>query len=334
MADSLHFTIARWSAAVTKYYYLPPPKFDIGAFVLKIQQIIAAEQITYFIPTCEEAIYVAFHKEKFKCKVWTSDMQTIIDLHNKYNFYQRFNSLLPIPPTQLLSDFTDWGQSDAYVFKRVYSRFATSAIIGKLVKESSFAKEEGTKWLAQKYIGGTEICVYSIWDNGILKAYATYHPLYRAGKGAGIFFEPVINETAYNLVRNFGNTIKYTGQLCFDVIIDKEGRPWFIECNPRGTSGAHLIHNDLALCFLEEAKVTVKSDATFSIKYAMAIFHPLAFFSRKVRSSKDVIYSKRDRKPFFLQALSLLEIAYIKFTKGRTWLQATTSDIEWNGDED
>jgi hypothetical protein len=334
MADSQRLTIARWSHAVSKYYYLPPPRHDLKSFVLELQRIIDAENITQFIPTCEEAIYVAFHKDKFKCKVWTCDRQTIINLHNKNSFYQEFSSYLPIPPTVLIKDFSNWDLSHEYVFKQVYSRFATSTIIGKTIAVTHFENGDYAKWVAQKYIKGTEICVYSIWDYGTLKAYSTYHPLYRAGKGAGIFFEPIVNENVYTLVSSFGKKINYTGQLCFDVIIDKDNTPWFIECNPRGTSGAHLIHRDLALCFLKDKQVVVRSNAEFSIKYAMAIFHPMAFFNKKVWTSKDVIYTKKDKKPFFLQALSLLEIAYIKFTKGKTWLQATTSDIEWNGDED
>jgi hypothetical protein len=34
-----------------------------------------------------------------------------------------------------------------------------------------------------------------------------------------------------------------------------------------------------------------------------------------------------------LQILSLVEITYLKFSKNITWLEASTSDIEWNNDE-
>lgn len=332
MADSLRLTIGRWSNSVHKYYLLPSPRYHINDFIIAIQTIIEKEQITHFIPTCEEAIYVAFHKDKFDCKVWTSAKQSIIDLHHKYRFYQYSSPFLPIPKTVLVKNFSNWKNSKAYVFKEVYSRFATSVIIGKSLSSTYFTKNDGNNWIAQERIKGKEICIYSIWDSGVLKAYSAYHPLYRAGKGAGIFFEPVNNEAVLNLVKNFGQQIKYTGQLCFDVIIDTENNPYFIECNPRGTSGAHLIHNDLAGCFLKNKTVIVNKMDAFSIKYAMVVIHPFSFFKKEVTESKDAIYRKEDKKPFFLQFLSLFEITFIKFTKRITWLQATTNDIEWNGD--
>ncbi len=333
MADSLRLTIARWSSSTAKYYYLPPPRYEIEAYVKTLQEIIQKENIAHLIPTCEEAIFIAFHKEKFNCKVWTPDKQSIVDLHNKYTFCQKFKTYLPIPTTILLKDFIDWDNGQAYVFKQVYSRFATSAIIAKQVTPTNFANENKNNWVAQKYIKGKEICVYSIWDNGTQKAYAAYHPLYRAGKGAGIYFEPIFNNEVFDIVQAFGTTIHYTGQLCFDVIIGEDNKPYFIECNPRGTSGAHLLHSELANCFLGTQPIVVNDDTAYSIKYAMAIYHLIDLFKKKVRLSKDVIYRSDDKKPFFYQALSLLEILYIKFTKARTLLQATTSDIEWNGDE-
>lgn len=332
MSDSLRFTIARWSNSVKKYYLLPSPRFDSINFIAKVQQIIENEGITDLIPTCEEAIYIAFYQTKFNCKVWICSPKLIIDLHNKYRFYQKMNKYLPIPKTVLVKNFSDWKASKSYVFKEIYSRFATSVIIGKDLSNDFFTKKDSVNWIAQQKIDGKEVCVYSLWDNGILKTYSTYHPLYRAGKGAGIFFQPVVNHQIFSLVKTFGKEINYTGQLCFDVIIDSENKPYFIECNPRGTSGIHLINNDLADCFLGKSLKIVNKKNTFSIKYAMAIFHPFRFFKKEVIQSKDVIYNRRDIKPFFLQGLSLFEIAFIKFTKNTTWLAATTSDIEWNGD--
>lgn len=332
MADSLHLTIARWSNKVTKYYVLPSPRYNITDFVSEIQEIIKNEGITHLIPTCEEAIYIACHKEKFDCKVWTCDKELMINLHNKYRFYKQFNQQLPMPETILVKHFLNWQTSDEYVFKPIYSRFATAVLTKKMLSNDHFSEKEREKWLAQKFIKGREICVYSLWDNGVLKAYSTYLPLYRAGKGAGIFFEPFTNNEVLELVKNFGQQINYTGQLCFDVILDGENKPYFIECNPRGTSGLHLINRDFARCVLENETVIVTQKDDFAIKCVMAIFHPLALLNRKVCNAKDVIYRSDDVKPFVLQVLSLFEILFIKFTKGRTLQEATTSDIEWNGE--
>lgn len=333
MADSLHLTVSRWSNSVSKYFVTPSPRYQIEEYIIQIQKIIQAEHVDHLIPTCEDALFVSANKASFDCRVWTSEIDLMLKLHNKHWFSQFASKQLRIPETTLLDQFTDWENSDQYVFKPCYSRFASSVIIGKNLKENYFSKAEKSKWIAQRRILGYEICVYSIWDEGKLKAYAAYHPLYKAGKGAGIFFEPFQNQLVFEKVNSFGSKIKYTGQLCFDVIIDQHNTPFFIECNPRGTSGAHLINSQLATAYLGNNTYLYQSKDEFCIKYAMAILHPFSFFKSRIRKAKDSIFDTKDLKPFFFQILSLVEISYIKLTKGTTWLEATTGDIEWNGDE-
>lgn len=333
MADSQRLTIARWSNTVKKYYLLPFARHQTEAYINALNDIIKQENVAHLIPTCEEAFYVSLHKDKINCRVWTSDAELMHNLHNKLVFTQFASDSFPIPETQLVKDFSDWAHSDAYVFKPVYSRFATGTIIGKKLSKSYFLETEKSAWIAQKRIKGHEICIYSIWDNGVLKGYAAYHPLFRVGKGSGVYFEPVEHQKTFELVKKFGEQIRYTGQLCFDVIIDTSDVPYFIECNPRGTSGAHLIHDKIATCYLEHDDLVVPNKEEYSIKYAMAILHPFSYFTKRVWASHDVIYKSNDIKPFFLQFLSLFEITYIKFTKRLSWLEATTGDTEWNGYE-
>lgn len=332
MTDCLQLTISRWSNSVSKYYIIPSPRFDTIGFVKKIQEIIRLEKVDHFIPTCEEAIFVSEHLEAFKCKVWSSHHNLILELHNKLRFTELYKNRIRIPKTTLLSQFTDWSNSEDYVFKPIYSRFATSVILKKKVDSTFFSEDDKKHWIAQQFITGKEICVYSIWDKGNLKAFTSYHPLYRAGKGAGIYFEPIHNELIFNQVKELGSFIKYTGQLCFDVIVDTNQVPYFIECNPRGTSGAHLIGIHLADSFLGKNTFVSFRKQEFSIKYAVFLLHTSAIFNKRIWKSKDIIFRWNDLKPFFFQTLSLIEIAYLKITQRISWLKATTFNIEWNED--
>ncbi len=330
MADSLHFTIARWSNAVDKYYILPSPRFKKQDFVNALQKIILTEKVTHLIPTCEEAFYISMFKNQFPCKVWTCDFTLMNQLHNKLTFYQTTSNYLQVPDTVLVRDFEDWENSENYVFKRVYSRFASSTIIQKKVFQKDFLGEKASQWIAQKFVKGKEICVYSVWDAGKMKAFSCYHPLFRAGKGAGIFFEPVQHLKIQQIVQNFGEAIQYSGQLSFDVIVNGE-MIFFIECNPRGTSGGHLIHQFLADAFLNPKPIFQPDNTDYAIKYLMWMMQLPSFLNPKVRKAKDVIIQKKDMLPFLLQPLSLLEIVFNKFSKKVSWLEATTYDIEWNG---
>jgi hypothetical protein len=251
-------------------------------------------------------------------------------LHSKAAFIEMAKPFFAVPKTILAVDFDDWANCHKYVFKKIYSRFGTSVIIGGNEQQCSGVKAMPKEWIAQELIRGKEVCVYSIWKEGKLKAISCYHPLYRYGKGSGIFFEPVENETILKNVRELGRSCRYNGQLSFDIII-KEGVPYVIECNPRGTSGAHLLNARLNDAFFKDGFTSMNTADEFCISYAMLMKHPGQFRHKRVRTAKDVIFSWHDMAPFFLQALSILEILYLKITHNQTLLQATTGDIEWNG---
>ncbi|HEY5687626.1 MAG TPA: ATP-grasp domain-containing protein [Yeosuana sp.] len=331
LADSLKFPVGRWSNSIIKYIRIPNARQNTIEYIEAISRLVSEYSISHLVPTCEETFYIAQHKNNWTCKVWTSDLKLMDLLHNKETFELEFKNKLDIPQTICLEEFSNWSQSDQYVFKPKYSRFGTRVFINQSLTIDSFIGTEN--WIAQKKIEGKEICIYSIWDAGKLKGYVSYEPLYRAGKGSGIFFKSIENQKVKNQVENFGKTLNYTGQLSFDVIISND-TAWFIECNPRGTSGAHLLNNRLAECFFNADEKEAIKTGDFMLTSLMLLTHPLKFFLKKVRRAKGVIFSLNDPLPAMAQMLSVLELVFIKLSKGISLLEATTYDIEWNGDED
>jgi predicted ATP-grasp superfamily ATP-dependent carboligase len=333
IADSILLPVARWSNKKDRYYKLPSPRFSTNAFISTVKEIIREEKVTDIIPTSEEIFYISKYRDELACKVWVSDFELMDELHNKLRFQLLFKEYFTLPRTMLLSEFSDWDNACNYVFKPVYSRFGSSVIIGKKVKPGFWKRNELSGWIAQEYIKGKEMCAYSIWDNGKLKAFVSYLPVYRVGSGSSVFFKPEDNQDVFEKIRTFGESVNFTGQLSFDIIIDSNELAWFIECNPRGTSGAHLINDRLARSFFGDELIVVSSKLEYSIKSALAFMHPLKVFTGKVRESVDVIYRNDDKRPFFFQILSYIEIIWIKIKKRSTIVEATTQDIEWNGKE-
>ena len=333
MADAQHLTLSRWSNSVYQYLIFPSPTRHTEAFIRALEQMISEHHIDHLIPTCEEAFFISRYRQRLLCKAWVSPFELMHDLHNKDTFIKMARPFFAVPETISADQFDDWANSTAYVFKQKYSRFATTVIIGAPESACAAVKATPAAWIAQQRITGREVCVYSVWDHGILKAYACYHPLYRFGKGAGIYFQPVDNPGIFNSVQALGKATGYNGQLCFDVIIS-DGVPYVRECTPRGTSGAHLLGHGLATAFFGNGMMLQDREAEYCISYAMAMKHLPALLSKRTRQARDVIFSRSDPAPFLMQVLSIFEIGWIKLRTGVTWLQATTGDIEWNGTDD
>jgi hypothetical protein len=95
-----------------------------------------------------------------------------------------------IPATHSCSKFDDWSNAKNYVFKPVFSRFASRVIIGQPEAKCQEPREHPQDWIAQQRLFGQEICVYSIWRKGQLGGFAAYQPKYRVGQGSSLFFEP------------------------------------------------------------------------------------------------------------------------------------------------
>ena len=330
MADSMHLPITRWSNAIEKYEKVPSVRFETRKYIDRIRHLVRKNEVSDIIPCSEETFYVAKYKNQFDCKVWTTGIEILNSLHNKESFSEKFSTLLSIPETISLDKFKDWENSESYVFKQKYSRFAAEVISVGKVKPNQFPKKE--KWIAQKKIHGTEICVFSIWNEGTLRNLVCYQPIYRAGKGAGIFFRQIENKEVEKQVKLLGEKLQYTGMLSFDIIIENN-KPWFIECNPRGTSGAHLLKDSLAESFVGQQKQSKKKIQKHMLFFLLIFSFPTAILKKEVRQARDVIFEWNDPLPMLLQWLSILEITLIMVSKGLSLLKASTYDMEWNGDE-
>ncbi|MBU3742729.1 MAG: ATP-grasp domain-containing protein [Candidatus Kapabacteria bacterium] len=330
VADTHGAALARWSRSVRRFVRIPSPVHAFDAFASTLDRIVQEHGVDDVIPTCEETFYVSMLRDSLPCRTWVMDIDTLRAVHDKWTFSQHpvFNA--HVPETVRLTDFHDWDATVNYVFKPRFSRFAARAVIGRHVRSADFANSED--WIAQRRIIGREVCVYSVWRHGTMTAIAIYHPRYRAGQGAGIYLEAVHDDRITSMVRDAGQRMGFHGQLSLDVIIDATTeQPYVIECNPRATSGAHLLGDALADAFTSDVFVQPPVDAEYAIWYAMALYHPAAMLKRRNRRACDVVFRRADALPALMQGLGALHFAASAWRNKCSILEATTRDIEWNG---
>jgi predicted ATP-grasp superfamily ATP-dependent carboligase len=142
-------------------------------------------------------------------------------------------------------------------------------------------------------------------------------------------------------IKAFVAPIAYSGFIAFDFIIDSEGKPHAIECNPRVTSGVHFVATDiLAPMILYPNRASpprLRPDRHFQqfwpcLTETQASVFRWSRFRQHLKSllrSRDVTWSRRDPLPFLLMPFTSMKMLWMAMTTEKTLGEAATDDIEW-----
>lgn len=351
VADSHKIHICRFSNTVKKNFQVPSPRFQPIAFIESLIDIIKKYEIDMLIPTCEETIYISRGIDEFPagCEVFCEPFDIVNSLHSKWLFMQKVKELgFNAPDTYLVQsqeDLENLNLPFTYALKATYSRACQNMI--KVSPEDPVPKlkiNPNNPWIAQKWVKGNQFCSYSIVKKGHIYAHSLYPVRFTVEGSSCITFEAVRHEKIFEWVKRFCQLTQYTGQLAFDFIENKDGELFAIECNPRATHGLHLFSDEdqIPLAFYGENKTLIqpKEETLKQIAMGMMAFGwrsinrkpQLPAFLHKFFGAKDVVFSKKDIKPFFFMALLFPMYWYMAKKKGLTIPALFIYDMEWNGE--
>jgi len=347
MAESLRGHLSQPSAAIKANFLVPAPRYERPAFISALKKIIEENQIDLLIPTCEEIFHIALGRDELPCEVFAEPIEKLNGLHNKWKFaVNAAENGLSVPESMLVTSMDMLFQAYAHwkelVLKPAYSRFASRTMILPPLRSvsSTLTFHSNTPWVAQRFIKGSEFCTYSVCHNGHITAHAAYRAEYTAGRGAAIVFRPIQHLASFQWVKTFVEKNHITGQVAFDFIQSVEGPIYALECNPRATSGVHLLasHPKFADAFLNPDMdcITPVDDGSSMLALAMLVYGRKGGFRQWLKTflaSRDVVLDFRDPLPFLLQFRSLFSYLALAREKNISPLEATTYDIEWNGEE-
>ncbi len=348
MAESLRGHLSQPSAAVKANFVMPAPRQNKEAFLVALKNIIIENKIDWLIPTCEEIFYVSMGRDQLPCMVFAEPIKKLNQFHNKWNFVVNAIGLdLYAPETILINSQEDLLHAYAHwrelVLKPIYSRFAARTLIMPPLQMALSTLKFDSPWIAQEFLDGQPYCTYSVCHHGVIHAHTTYPSTFTAGRGATIVFEHVEHPVIFNWVKTFVRENNFTGQIAFDFIQTPNGQLYALECNPRATSGVHLLASNPMFvdAFLDPQPgcVTPLDRSTHMLSTAMLMYTlpesikggQFLKWLKAFFTSNDVILDLRDPLPFFFQFKSIF--AYLALSKkyGISPLEASTFDIEWNG---
>lgn len=317
-ADSMRYPLGLSSRAFAAHYRVPSPRFQRRGFADALLRIVEKEKIDLLWPTCEEIFQIgALHGElASRVRLLCEPLPVLEPLHHKLKFARLAGAHAP----------GSWAPADApqgvkLVWKPCYSRFAVRTRF-----DEPPASTDG--WMAQEFIAGEEFSSWALCIGGEVRTLTFYDCPARAGRGAGCAFDPLWDESAAAFVEEIARRLHFTGSLAFDFIRTSTGHFRVIECNPRLTSGLHVLDASVRLTDLLETPGPIPPPMSpAQLRIPTLLSNPFAAWS-----SPDVISAEDDRGPAWGQIRGIAELAGIAMRRFVSLSAAATRDIEYNGD--
>ncbi len=345
MADSSPARIARWSHTPAAVHRHASPVQNRDRFRQDIAALVARLRPAIVVPTCEEIFHLAAAREDGieVGPLFAPDLATLDRLHAKDSFNALALSLgLDAPVTTLItSPLAETGPAlDGQVVKACYSRFGLAAMIApSRAAAAAIRPTRALPWVLQARVDGVEHSSYAVVVGGRITAFAAYRSTRSLSGGAGYAFRPApdgVRDRLLGASRAVAGHLGMTGQLALDAI-DDGTRSWLIECNPRATSGVHLMagggHLARAMLGCVSRSTPGKDDRhLLPMMLSWGVMDQLRRGRRPRLTGRDVIGAPGDRMPLLGAVADTIGFAVSSVRHRISLTGATTRDIEWNGD--
>jgi glutathione synthase/RimK-type ligase-like ATP-grasp enzyme len=355
VAESARVHLGRASRLVTRTYQIPKPRTEPDAFARELERIVQLERIDLVIPTCEEVFWISgmIQSSSLREKFFVANPNILLELHDKSRFARLARTLeLRFPETRILqsrSDLERLSRTQKWILKPAFSRFAAKTQVLEVgAKPTNIEPSADQIWLAQQFLEGQELCSFAVARDGRVQAFVLYRPVWRAGLGAGVMFESLaaddpVSLEALRMTSVIVGDTNFSGQIAFDFIQTNDGLH-VLECNPRATSGVHLFapENHLERAYWQhlETPITPAAGRRAMLALPMILYgFPSAIRSGHLGewwidlySTRDVVFDRDDSLPAFQQIWCALELLREAGRLHCSLLEASTADIEWNGE--
>lgn len=337
LADSSPARLARWSNSAGPVHRYASPVRRPAAFAEDVRRLIDRLAPTRIIPACEEVFHLSAlaAADGFADRLFAPGPEILAALHAKDRFVGLCRDLsLPAPETRAVADpdaleaaVRDLGD---VVLKPVWSRFGSRTLVSPTAEQARAVQPTANDpWVVQGRVVGEDVSLYAVCNSGRIDAFAAYGSDRRSRGGAALTFRPPAADVVARLRPMADALAAYAGngQISCDAVIDAEGRPWLIECNPRATSGVHLF--DRAPAFGRALMGRDRADPVNAPRH----LGPALWLKGQGGDDpgRDALSAPGDPLPAFGALADAAGFALSALFTGRSLTQAMTADIEWNG---
>lgn len=332
-ADTFKPTV--FNGLYDKFHQYGAPALNYEKFCHDILELNEELKPDIIIAMNEEIFYFAKITKSHSIPLFAPKLSDLMMLHSKLKFIEFAQSIgLKVPQTWIMRGDE---KPNELVFKSEFSRFGENINIRPKTLPKQNSKNP---IIAQEYIKGIDISFYAIAKDGEICAFSCYSSNWRTKGGASFYFSPIdfeIQNKAMEICDKIVQKLNYNGQISCDLRLAENGNLYLIECNPRASSGLHLLIDDnfeISKSIINSQKITPKIKAKYIGLAMFFIGLPIAIKNNKIsKLFKDMknandVYEKRS----ILALIDMVRHSLSAFMKHQTISQFLTHDIECNFD--
>lgn len=339
IAEPFKRHLAGASNAVAKSYQVTPPSISKRQYLEELAAIIVAEGVELVVPVSEETMHVTFLRGLLPehVRIFTMPPDALLPAYDKHGFIHLAQAAgVSVPETHAIGTpgATALAASGPVVVKPVHSCSGRGVRI--LLQGATLPEESGS--VVQRFIPGEVHSSCSVAHEGRVLSTVIYRGALFSGSVA-IAFERVVAPVLFERwIEDFVAHVNWSGFISFDFVLDADGVPHGIECNPRTTSGLHFFETaDLAPAILEARvprhRATLRLQQFYSCltETQKSVLTPRQF-PRNLRalfSTPDVTWDGRDKRPFLTMTWTSWEIIQRAVKAGTTFGEVATLDVGW-----
>jgi hypothetical protein len=344
VAEPFKRHLAGTSRMVQRSYRIAAPADGTSRYLEELARIIADERVDLVLPVSEETPHVAFLHGRLPSgtALFTMPPRDVLRLHDKHGFVRRAVAHgLPVPETCALGDpaAADLARSGPVVVKPVLSCSGRGVRVLPAGAELP-PPDPGAPAIVQRFVGGSEYSSCSIAHDGRISSTVVYRAAQKSGSVA-VAFERVGHPAIEDWIRRFVAAERWSGFIAFDIMVDADGTPWGIECNPRATSGLHFWPRDeIARAVLDpghsprlrpETRLQQFYPALTETQMSLFRGGPFAANLRRLLTTRDVSWDWRDPLPFLTMTATSWPIIRMAMARGVPFGEVATLDVGWYG---
>lgn len=344
VADPFAWHVSRLSRDVDQSFRVRAPRDDAEGFLTDLIEICQRERVDVVVPVSEEAMHVVGLADRLPVhtRLFAASATVVRALHDKWAFNQHAARLgLSVPRTAMLG--TDAAQALVHdtdvVLKPQWSCGGMGIVFVDRGHTLPVAGDEPT--LVQQRIHGLHRSSFTVAVRGVPIATSVYKGTAFSGTVSCAFERddatPQVTVWAEQFVRATG----HHGFLSLDFILDDTGTPYAIECNPRVTSGVHMLDTaaiaDVVLQDRTDGRIPFRTRTRFQNFFATLMEAEGRLFTgrpsreqfRSLATSRDVVWSWRDPLPFLLMTPASWPILKLAIFDKVPMSEGATRDIAW-----